>query len=101
MQGANGALTTRQRHQGPPSSPMDALILAAGRGTRLREGRAKCLVDLGGRPLVHHQLDALRSAGVGRFIVVAPAAGCGGRVTCYNKNNISPRAISAGTMPGR
>jgi choline kinase len=50
---------------------MDALILAAGRGTRLKEGRAKCLVELGGRPLIHHQLDALRSAGVERFVVVA------------------------------
>jgi choline kinase len=50
---------------------MDALILAAGRGSRLKEGRAKCLVELGGRPLIHHQLDALRSAGVERFAVVA------------------------------
>jgi choline kinase len=50
---------------------MDALILAAGRGSRLKEGRAKCLVELGGRPLIDHQLDALRSAGVERFVVVA------------------------------
>jgi len=49
---------------------MDAVILAAGRGTRLNEGRPKCLVEIGGRPLIHHQLDALRSAGIERVIVV-------------------------------
>src|SRR5205085_2932705 len=36
-----------------------------------KEGRAKCLVELGGRPLIHHQLDAVRSAGVERLFVVA------------------------------
>src|SRR5947208_16127688 len=69
MRTPEAALRTRQRLL--PPLLMDALILAAGRGTRLRQGRAKCLVDLGGRPLIHHQLDALRSAGVERFIVVA------------------------------
>jgi L-glutamine-phosphate cytidylyltransferase len=50
---------------------MDALILAAGQGSRLKQGRPKCLVELGGRPLIDHQLDALRSAGVERVVVVA------------------------------
>jgi L-glutamine-phosphate cytidylyltransferase len=49
---------------------MDAVILAAGRGSRLNEGRPKCLVEIGGRPLIHHQLDALRSAGIERVTVV-------------------------------
>src|SRR5437868_1446249 len=50
---------------------MDALILAAGQGSRLKQGRAKALVYLGGRPLIHHQLDALRAVGLERFFVVA------------------------------
>src|SRR2546426_3377569 len=50
---------------------MDALILAAGRGSRLRRGCPKCLVEIGGRPLIHRQLDALYGAGVDRIIVVA------------------------------
>ncbi|OLE96826.1 MAG: hypothetical protein AUG75_15650 [Cyanobacteria bacterium 13_1_20CM_4_61_6] len=50
---------------------MDALILAAGQGSRLKLGRAKCLAYVGGRPLIHHQFDALRAAGVERFFVVA------------------------------
>jgi choline kinase len=50
---------------------MDALILAAGSGRRLRHDRPKCLVDLGGRPLIDHQMQALAWAGVKRVVVVA------------------------------
>src|SRR3954447_25017133 len=49
---------------------MEALILAAGQGSRLKEGRPKCLVEVGGRPLIDHQLAALRWAGVERVTVV-------------------------------
>ncbi len=47
---------------------MQALILAAGRGSRLGERGAevpKCLLDVGRRPIVEHQLEALADAGVG------------------------------------
>ena len=50
---------------------MDALILAAGQGSRLKRGCPKCLIEIGGRPLIHRQLDALYGAGVDRVIVVA------------------------------
>jgi|1186.fasta_scaffold13888_2 choline kinase len=50
---------------------MDALILAAGSGRRLRHDRPKCLVDLGGKYLLDHQLYALAWAGVDRVVVVA------------------------------
>jgi len=50
---------------------MDALILAAGQGSRLKRGCPKCLIESGGRPLIHRQLDALYGAGVDRVIVVA------------------------------
>ncbi len=52
---------------------MRAVILAAGRGTRLGDAAAslpKCLVPVGGRPLIHHQLDALSAAGIGPALVV-------------------------------
>jgi choline kinase len=49
---------------------MEALILAAGQGSRLKEGRPKCLVEIGGQPLIEHQLSALRFAGVERVTVV-------------------------------
>jgi len=50
---------------------MQAIILAAGEGTRLGTGRPKCLTEIGGRPLIDHQLDALVAAGVRAPIVVA------------------------------
>ena len=50
-----------------------AVILAAGNGSRLAGsfGRTpKCLVEIGGRPLILHQLAALDSAGVDDVVVV-------------------------------
>ena len=52
---------------------MRAIILAAGAGTRLRpltEGCPKCLVPIGGRPLLDHQTAALRAAGVDEIVIV-------------------------------
>ncbi|MCB2108308.1 MAG: phosphocholine cytidylyltransferase family protein [Rhodobacteraceae bacterium] len=50
-----------------------AVILAAGRGSRLNRltaDRPKCLVELGGQPLLHWQLAALRAAGMDEIGVV-------------------------------
>ncbi len=52
---------------------MKAIILAAGQGTRLlpftRE-HPKCLVPVGGKAILDHQLDALMAAGVEDVLVV-------------------------------
>jgi choline kinase len=53
---------------------MRALLLAAGRGERLRpytDERPKCLVPFAGRPLLEWQLAALRSTGITEIGVVA------------------------------
>ncbi|PSR21580.1 MAG: UDP-N-acetylglucosamine diphosphorylase/glucosamine-1-phosphate N-acetyltransferase [Sulfobacillus acidophilus] len=47
-----------------------AVILAAGRGTRMRSGRAKALHELGGVPLVLHVVRAVERAGLGTPLVV-------------------------------
>ncbi len=51
---------------------MQALILAAGQGSRLgdQRGRPKCLREIGGVPLVHYQLAALEAAGITDVVMV-------------------------------
>jgi choline kinase len=51
---------------------MKAIILAAGKGTRL-DGAAvkpKCLVEIGGSTLLHRQIDTLRSLNVNEIVIV-------------------------------
>src|SRR3954451_9075686 len=55
-----------------PESPMDAVILCGGRGTRLQEhtrGLPKPLVEVGGRPIVWHVVRLLAAQGVRRFLL--------------------------------
>jgi bifunctional UDP-N-acetylglucosamine pyrophosphorylase/glucosamine-1-phosphate N-acetyltransferase/UDP-N-acetylglucosamine pyrophosphorylase len=47
-----------------------AIVLAAGKGTRMKSELPKVLVPVGGRPMVRYVLDALRAAGVERLVVV-------------------------------
>lgn len=52
---------------------MQAVILAGGVGSRLSAltgGKPKCLVEIGGRPLILHQLEALADHGVGPVLCV-------------------------------
>jgi L-glutamine-phosphate cytidylyltransferase len=52
---------------------MKAIIVAAGRGRRLGPETAeipKCMVSVGGRPILHRQIDALSAAGATDFVIV-------------------------------
>ena len=52
---------------------MRAIILAAGQGTRLlpfTRNHPKCLVPVGGKAILDHQLDALASCGISDVVVV-------------------------------
>lgn len=52
---------------------MRAIIVAAGRGRRLGPETSeipKCMVAVGGRPILHRQLDALALAGVSEVVIV-------------------------------
>ena len=47
-----------------------AVVLAAGKGTRMKSELPKVLCEANGRPLVRYVFDALRSAGVGGLVAV-------------------------------
>jgi bifunctional UDP-N-acetylglucosamine pyrophosphorylase/glucosamine-1-phosphate N-acetyltransferase len=51
-------------------SQVDAVILAAGKGTRMKSDRPKVLHELAGRPLLDHVVGTARRAGVDRMVVV-------------------------------
>ena len=64
-----GALSVEKR-----TRPRHAVLLAAGRGSRLgslTEETPKCLLPVAGRCLLDRQLDALNTAGVTDITVVA------------------------------
>lgn len=63
---------------------MQALILAAGRGSRLSDcarGKPKCLIEVGGKPLIDHQLNVLRGVGITRICVVTEY--CAEQISCF------------------
>ncbi|HUY36652.1 MAG TPA: NTP transferase domain-containing protein [Pirellulales bacterium] len=47
-----------------------AIVLAAGKGTRMKSELPKVLIDVGGRPMIHYVLDSLEQSGVRDVIVV-------------------------------
>ncbi len=47
-----------------------AIVLAAGKGTRMKSELPKVLCEASGRPLVEYVLDTLRAAGVERLVAV-------------------------------
>lgn len=52
---------------------MQAIILAGGKGSRLHAvtgGKSKALLEVGGRPLILHQLEALADHGIGPVLVI-------------------------------
>ena len=52
---------------------MQAVILVAGQGVRLRpltDNCPKCLVQVGGKPILRYQLEALCDAGVRECVIV-------------------------------
>lgn len=83
---------------------MQALILAAGQGTRLRSvSPSKPLTSVGGRPLLHRILDNLAAAGIDRPAVitgyrgdeVAASARAWGRVEIvHNRDWAEPNGVS-------
>jgi bifunctional UDP-N-acetylglucosamine pyrophosphorylase/glucosamine-1-phosphate N-acetyltransferase/UDP-N-acetylglucosamine pyrophosphorylase len=53
-----------------PEASTLAIVLAAGKGTRMRSELPKVLVPVAGRPMIHYVIDALQAAAVARILVV-------------------------------
>jgi bifunctional UDP-N-acetylglucosamine pyrophosphorylase/glucosamine-1-phosphate N-acetyltransferase len=50
-----------------------AIVLAAGKGTRMKSARTKVLHEICGRPMLWYVVQALRQAGIGEILVVVNA----------------------------
>ncbi len=53
-----------------PSAPIEAVILAAGKGTRMNSDLPKVLHEVAGRPMVQWVVDAARAVGARRSVLV-------------------------------
>lgn len=62
--------TTSGNNANRPMLPPTAIILAAGKGTRMRSDLPKVLHEVGGRPMVCAVVDACREAGCQRVVLV-------------------------------
>lgn len=62
------------RPQSPPLDGWTAIVLAAGRGTRMRSRLPKVLHPVAGRPMMLHVCDTVRAAGIERIVVVTADA---------------------------
>lgn len=54
----------------PSESTSLAIVLAAGKGTRMKSELPKVLVPVAGRPMIRYVIDALNGAGIDRILVV-------------------------------
>ena len=57
----------------PSTTPLAAIILAAGQGTRMKSALHKVLHPIAGRPMLGHLIDAVDRLGTARKVVVAGA----------------------------
>ena len=54
--------------------PIAAIVLAAGKGTRMRSARHKVLHEIAGRPMLEHLLASLAELAPARTVVVVGGA---------------------------
>lgn len=56
------------------ASPV-GIVLAAGKGTRMKSSLPKCLHEIAGLPMVEHVMRAMRAAGIDRIVLVVGHGG--------------------------
>ncbi len=52
-----------------------AIVMAAGKGTRMKSEMPKVLVEVGGRPMIDYVINSLKEGGIARIIVVVGFGG--------------------------
>ena len=57
-----------------PARPIAAIVLAAGKGTRMKSQRHKVLHEIGGKPMIEHLLDEVERLGADRTVAVVGEA---------------------------
>ncbi|RIK82731.1 MAG: glycosyl transferase family 2 [Planctomycetota bacterium] len=66
-----------------------AVVLAAGKGTRMNSELPKVLVPICGRPMIDYVLDALDRAGINRVLVVVGYRSADVRTALANRKNVT------------
>jgi len=70
------------------ANPLRAIVLAAGKGTRMNSSRPKVLHEAAGRPLLHYVLDLCAELGAQTSVVVGHQAEAV-RASCTGRGDIS------------
>lgn len=65
------AVCVKMRPEGDSMTQKNAIVLAAGKGTRMRSEKNKVMHTLIDRPILAYPIDALKEAGADRIVVVA------------------------------
>jgi len=71
--GLRRAVVAMRESMTAPASPLAAVILAAGKGTRMKSDLHKVLHPIAGRPMLGHLVDAVAALGAERTVIVAGA----------------------------
>jgi len=73
-----------------------AIVLAAGRGTRMKSGIPKVLHNIFGKPIISYVLNSLKGAGITRIIIVAGYGSDGLRKAIDTEIVIQKRLLGSG-----
>ena len=71
------------------SAPLDVVIMAAGKGTRMKSRTPKVLQRLAGRPLLHHVLGQAESLGARRVVVITGHGAIEVEAACASSTGVS------------
>lgn len=81
----------------PAQTRLASIVLAAGKGTRMKSEQAKVLHPLLGRPMLFYVLDALQEVRVDRTVLVVGHDAAKVRETCGPAHRYAEQAVQRGT----